>query len=177
MSANWLTPKAITHEAGGKGRGSFAIASISAGETVAAFGGTMMTRAQLDELTEERAHRSIQIDDDLYLVSDPVADDGDLVNHSCDPNCGLMGSVLVVALREIAVGEELAFDYAMCDASDYDEFTCLCGVADCRGVVRGTDWRDPVLQVKYRDSFSPYLVKRITALNVEAQAFDTADSR
>lgn len=164
MSANWLTPKAVTHEAGGKGRGSFAIEPIAAGETVVAFGGTMMGRIELDELEADRAHRSIQIDDDLYLVSGVVADDGDLINHSCDPNCGLLGSVLLVALRDIAVGEEITFDYAMSDASDYDEFRCLCGAPNCRQVVTGSDWRDPALQAKYAGYFSPYLNKRIAAL-------------
>jgi len=32
--------------------------------------------------------------------------------------------------------------------------------------VRGTDWRDPVLQAKYAGLFSSYLVKRIAALPI-----------
>jgi hypothetical protein len=52
----------------------------------------------------------------------------------------------------------------MCDASDYDEFRCLCGSSTCRGIVTGSDWRDPALQVKYTGWFSPYLVRRIAAL-------------
>jgi hypothetical protein len=67
-------------------------------------------------------------------------------------------------MRDIAPGEELSFDYAMCDASDYDEFRCLCGVAACREVVTGSDWRDPDLQEKYAGWFSPYLTRRIAAL-------------
>jgi hypothetical protein len=67
-------------------------------------------------------------------------------------------------MRDIAPGEELSFDYAMCDASDYDEFRCLCGAATCRGVVSGSDWRDPVIQARYTGWFSPYLVRRIAAL-------------
>jgi hypothetical protein len=67
-------------------------------------------------------------------------------------------------MRDIEVGEELTFDYAMTDASDYDEFTCLCGVPMCRGIVTGADWRDPVLQAKYHGYFSQYLMQRIAAL-------------
>jgi hypothetical protein len=52
----------------------------------------------------------------------------------------------------------------MTDASDYDEFACLCGVPNCRGIVTGTDWRDPILQAKYHGYFSKYLVQRIAEL-------------
>ncbi len=161
---NWLSPKAQARPAGVKGWGSFAIEPISKDETVVGFGGMMVTRALLSTLGEERQHRSIQVDDDLYLVSGDTPEPGDMINHSCEPNCGLSGGTLLVAMRDIAVGEELTFDYAMCDATDYDEFTCLCGEVACRGVVTGSDWRDPVLQAKYMGWFSPYLMKRIAAL-------------
>jgi len=49
------------------------------------------------------------------LVGPDPAEAGDLVNHSCDPNCGLVGAVLVVAMRDIEPGEEITFDYAMSD--------------------------------------------------------------
>ena len=164
MDFTWLTGKAEAHPAGDKGWGSFAMEPIAAGETVAAFGGWVVPRAVLSTMSHDRQGRSIQIDDDLYLVSSDTPEPGDMLNHSCEPNCGLTGSVLVVAMREIEPGEELCFDYAMCDASDYDEFACLCGQPTCRGVVTGADWRDPVIQAKYLGFFSPYLVQRIAAL-------------
>ncbi|MBU6245934.1 MAG: SET domain-containing protein-lysine N-methyltransferase [Actinomycetales bacterium] len=164
MDFNWLSPKAQARPAGGKGWGSFAIEPIGKGETVVAFGGWVVTRAVLSTLIEDRQHRSIQVDEDLYLVSSDTPEPGDMLNHSCEPNCGLVGGTLLVAMRDIAVGEEVTFDYAMCDASDYDEFACLCGEPTCRGTVTGSDWRDPVIQAKYMGWFSPYLMRRITAL-------------
>jgi hypothetical protein len=163
---NWLSPKAEARPAGSKGWGSFAVEPIRAGETVAAFGGWVVNRETLSGMSHDRQGRSIQVDDDLYLVSDETPEPGDMLNHSCEPNCGLSGSALLVAMRDIAVGEEVTFDYAMCDASDYDEFTCMCGQPACRAVVTGSDWRDPVIQAKYQGWFSPYLVKRIVALSV-----------
>ena len=115
-------------------------------------------------MSHDRQSRSIQVEEDLYLVSDEMPEPGDMLNHSCDPNCGLSGSTVLVAMRDIAEGEELTFDYAMCDASDYDEFACLCGQATCRQVVTGADWRDPVIQARYSGWFSAYLSKRIAAL-------------
>ena len=120
--------------------------------------------AVLETFSDDRQSRSIQVDTDLYLVSGDTPDAGDMLNHSCEPNCGLLGQMLLVAMRDIVPGEELSFDYAMCDASDYDEFRCLCGESTCREIVTGSDWRDPVLQAKYAGWFSPYLARRIAAL-------------
>jgi len=161
---NWLSPKAQARPAGDKGWGSFAVEPIEAGETVAAFGGWVVSGATLESLTADRQSRSIQIDTDLYLVSDETPEAGDMLNHSCEPNCGLLGQTVLVAMAPIAPGEELCFDYAMCDASDYDEFRCYCGKPTCRGVVTGSDWREPALQEKYAGWFSPYLARRIAAL-------------
>ena len=158
---NWLTPKAQARNAGGKGMGSYAIEPIAAGESVAAFGGWVADEAELRSLPAERISRTMQIDEHLYLVSGETADPGDYVNHSCTPNCGLAGNMLVVAMRDIAVGEELTFDYAMSDGGDYDEFECLCGSVECRGVVTGRDWQLPELQLRYAGWFSPYLAKKI----------------
>ena len=158
---NWLTPKAQARPSGEKGWGSFAIESIKAGETVAGFGGWCVTREVLDTLVVERQHRAIQVDEDLYLVSDVAREPGDALNHSCEPTCGLMGGTILLARRDIEIGEELTFDYATCDDSDYDEFNCRCGEDKCRTVVTGRDWAKPELQEKYAGWFSPYLARRI----------------
>ena len=87
-----------------------------------------------------------------------------MINHSCAPNCGLSGSALLVAMRDIVTDEEITFDYAMSDASDYDEFACMCGQPACRLAVTGADWRDPEIQAAYDGWFSPYLNKLIASL-------------
>ena len=164
MDYNWLHPTADTRPVGGKGWGSFATEPIPAGTTVAAFGGWIVSRETLSTFNEDRQGRSIQVDNDLYLVSDETPEPGDMLNHSCEPSCGLVGATLLVAMRDIAAGEEFTFDYATCDSSDYDEFECLCGEPMCRGVVTGLDWTKPELQAKYTGWFSPYLQRRIAAL-------------
>ena len=164
MDYNWLNPKVQARPAGEKGWGSFAAEPIAAGETVAAFGGCVVTESVLHTLSHDRQSRSIQVDVGLYLVSGDTPEPGDFLNHSCAPNCGLLGQMLLVAMRDIVPGEEMTFDYAMCDASDYDEFRCLCGQPTCREVVTGSDWRNPELQEKYAGWFSPYIARRIAAL-------------
>lgn len=164
MDYNWLNPKAEARPVGEKGWGSFATEPIAAGEVVAGFGGWVVDRLVLATMSHDRQARSIQIDDNLYLVSSEEREPGDMLNHSCEPNCGLLGSQLLVAMRDIAAGEEITFDYAMCDTSDYDEFRCLCATASCREIVTGGDWRLTELQERYAGWFSPYIARRIAAL-------------
>lgn len=173
VSANFLSPKAYVR-ADGTGWGSYAAQPIAAGETVAAFGGECVSRAELDRLDEGSATQMVQIDDDLFLVTPIAQVPGDTVGHSCTPNCGIAAGVLVVAMRDIAVGEQLCFDHAMTAGCDVDEFECACGAAACRHTVTGHDWMLPELQLAYRGYFSPYLAKRISSLvrtGAERRAF------
>jgi hypothetical protein len=163
MGVCYLTPKARPTTVA-LGHGSVATESISAGETIAAFGGRCVTRDELELLSSSQQRRSIQIDDTLFLAGALEPEPADFINHSCEPNCGMRGSVLVVALRDIAVGDELTYDYAMSDGSEDDEFECACGTASCRGKVTGHDWMLPELQLRYRGHFSPYLSRRIADL-------------
>jgi SET domain-containing protein len=158
-----LTPKARLADAGRKGLGIFAVEPVARGETIAGFGGQVYGREAFDRLDQDRRSHSIQIDTDLYLVSPPELEPADYANHSCEPNAGLLGNVLVVAMSDIGPGEEICFDYAMCDADDYDEFVCECGTQSCRGLVTGADWKRPELQARYAGYFSSYLANRITA--------------
>jgi hypothetical protein len=168
--ADYLTPKAEIRPLDAAGDrdavalGIVATQHIAAGETVAAFGGSVTTRREWELLGAARQAHSVQLDDDLFLVGTSTPEPGDVVNHSCSPNCGMSGATLVVAMRDILAGEELTYDYAMTDGSAYDEFECRCGSDACRGKVTGEDWMLPELQIRYRGFFSPYLARRISAL-------------
>jgi hypothetical protein len=163
MQPSYLTPNASIGSRPSGELTCFANAPIRAGETVAAFGGRAVTRAFVDMMSPEDAFMALQIDEGLFLVSDNV-DPSDRIHHCCDPNCGISGASMLVALRDIAIGEELTFDYAMSEGSDFDEFECACGSALCRSKVTGHDWMLPELQRRYRGHFSPYLAKRISEL-------------
>ena len=71
----------------------------------------------------------IQIGQTSYRGSIGVAT---YLSHSCEPNCGYRGTCQIVAMRDIEEGEELSFDYAMSEDSDW-RLDCDCGSAHCRG--------------------------------------------
>lgn len=60
------------------------------------------------------------------------------VNHSCEPNCETDesdGHVWIVALRDIAAGEELTYNYNLYDGEDLNDAPCCCGAKKCRGTM------------------------------------------
>ncbi len=63
------------------------------------------------------------------------------INHSCDPNCeteDFGGRIWITAIRDIAPGEELTYEYNLHDSDD-DEADCHCGAAACRGTMFSED--------------------------------------
>jgi uncharacterized protein len=162
MASAYISPKLIVRQVQGKGHGQFACLPIAAGDLMVVWGGDVYTSADFAQLPQAARLLSVQVDDDHYLVS-TTHGDGDKINHSCAPNAGMRGQISVVAMRDIAVGEEICYDYAMTDGSDYDEFECACGAPSCRHRVTGQDWRLAELQVRYAGFFSPYLQRRIDA--------------
>jgi hypothetical protein len=147
-----------------EGRGLFALEPLSRDEVAAVKGGHVLDGAALRALPEKLRNSDIQIADDLHLAA--VTDDEYepvmlFINHSCEPNVGFAGNVVLVAMRDIAAGEELTTDYALFD--DYDgSMRCNCGTASCRGVIDGKDWQRPDLQRRLGPYFSWYLQRRIT---------------
>ena len=146
--------------AGKGGRGVFAREKVRAGGLLVVWGGEVVDGEALRAMSEEKYRLALQIEEDLYLLTTSEGP-ADWVNHSCAPNAGLQGQVVLVALRDIRAGDEITFDYATSDGSPYDEFECGCGARTCRGRVSGADWRLAELQERYAGHFSPYLQRRI----------------
>jgi uncharacterized protein len=164
---SWVHPSTATNTTADRGVGRVATGFIPAGTVLAAFGGIAVDGATFRQFGPRRIMHSIQIDDDLFLAGTEQTQQEDAFNHSCDPNCGMFGSIMLVAMRDISPGEELTYDYAMSDSSPYDEFACSCDTDHCRTVISGRDWMLPDLQQRYAGFFSTYLARKIDALSSE----------
>jgi uncharacterized protein len=146
------------------GKAVFARELIEPGGVIAVWSGRLVPAEELDDLSEEIRRHTVQVEEGLYLASLTPDEAPDYINHACEPNAGLDGQITIVAMQMIRPGDEVTIDYAMCDGSPYDEFDCVCGASQCRGRVTGNDWRDPLLWKRYAGHFSPYLQRRIAAL-------------
>jgi hypothetical protein len=160
---SWLDPRVEVRRSAIDGQGLFATASIRAGEIVGVLGGT----AHRDDEVRgagPMAHSSVAIDEGVNLVQDED-DPMQFGNHSCDPNLWLTDEVTTVARRDIRASEELTIDYALESGYAGWSMLCTCGAAKCRGRVTGQDWKLPDVQRAYRGHFSPFLERRIEALD------------
>lgn len=114
--------------------GCYTTAPILEGDHVVEYTGPLIGKEEADRRYDGKAV--------TYLFA---VDDGDTVidghgmamfiNHSCDPNCEteeIDGHVWIVAIRNIAAGEEICYDYRLFDGGE-DDAPCACGAKVCRG--------------------------------------------
>lgn len=161
--ASFRSPKAVVGQSPIVGRGLFARTAIARGEVVCVKGGHLLNKVERKVHKEVVKDADLQITDDLFLAPGTETEFEDVMmflNHSCEPNVGIQGQIVFVALREIAVGEELTLDYGTIDY-DSEPMTCRCGATLCRQVVTGNDWRKPELQQKYGEFFAWFLIEKI----------------
>lgn len=84
------------------------------------------------------------------------------MNHSCEPNAGVVDDTVLIALRDIAPGEEITFDYSTTMSEQLETMQCLCGQATCRRVIG--DFHDLPRAVKDR-----YLAARLVQQFIVAE--------
>jgi uncharacterized protein len=160
---SYISPKAAVKESPIQGRGLFAAEPIEKGEIVCIKGGSIFNRGTLQEVAETLGPAEIQIAEDFFIG--PLSEqerEGSMIfsNHSCEPNIGVQGQIVFVAMRNIQAGEELTHDWATTDDDTY-EMECKCGAGTCRKVITGQDWRRKDLQRKYAGYLSWYLRDKI----------------
>ncbi len=116
--------------------GCYTTTAIPKGARVAEYTGPRMTKAEADKRYED-----LPITYLFGLGDGSVVIDGHcmamFINHSCDPNCEThewRGRVWIKAIRKIAAGEEITYDYCLYDGGD-DDANCNCGAKKCRGTM------------------------------------------
>jgi uncharacterized protein len=125
------------------------------------FAGKVISGQYVVNISPRDQEMSLQIDADLWQI--PVHpngfETGDFINHSCDPNCGMMDSVRVITMRDISLNESLTLDYAMINSGkrelNGDCFLCQCGADMCRRTITGKDYR--MVGYRYMEFLSPFV--------------------
>jgi len=114
--------------------GVFALERIPAGVRILEYTGARITHDEADALYETRPYTYLFGYGDGSHVIDGFGVSM-YVNHSCAPNCETEededGCVWITTLRDIAPGEELAYDYHLYDGDE--DAPCYCGAKNCRG--------------------------------------------
>lgn len=168
--SSYLTKKAEVRKSNIEGKGVFAKKKIKKGEIISIWGGDIVTEKEYDLLSKKNrryGRYGAKILDGFYLATHNIKEKReptDFFNHSCDPNAGIKGQIILVAMRDIKSGEEITFDYGMNSDDSDDYFQCNCGSKNCRKIITGQDWKIPKLQKKYKGYFSWHIQEKIQKL-------------
>jgi uncharacterized protein len=134
--------------------GCYTTTPVRKGDHVAEYTGRRISKNEADE-----AYEASPITYLFGLGKGDIVIDGHcaamFINHSCAANCETSeehGRVWIKAIKHIAAGDEITYDYCLYDGGD-DEATCNCGAKSCRGTM-----------------YSPEEIRRRKALAKKARA-------
>lgn len=142
-----LSPAIRAGASGIHGHGVYAETAIADGTRIIEYVGERITKAESKRrearrVTDQRKGREACVT--IFNLNRRYDLDGRaahnvarLINHSCAPNCRaeqIRGRIWIVARRDIAIGEELTFDYGY-PLKDWSLHPCRCGARLCPGFI------------------------------------------
>jgi uncharacterized protein len=126
-----------------QGNGVFATKPIKSNETIHVMNGKEISLFEciwMVLLGKLHVDNPLQIDKYSYIILDELSV---ATNHSCNPNCTIVGKNELVARRDIAIGEEITFDYSLTVMPNFYtknwQMTCCCGTDNCRKQIGNLD--------------------------------------
>jgi SET domain-containing protein len=130
------------------GKGVFALKPLRKGEVVIEYTGELITWR---EALRRHPHNPkdphhtfyFHIDDQRVIDAKYGGNAARWINHACRPNCEAdeqEGRIFIKALRKIAAGDELFYDYGLTVDERYTpalkkQYSCRCGTRGCRGTM------------------------------------------
>ena len=100
--------------------------------------GQMICQVTDYRLTPRPTYQTVQVSRDLHLEELGLLA---YLNHSCQPNTRFDATTLtLVALCDIAPGDELTFFYPSTEWQMARPFVCLCGAPRCLGAIAGAKY-------------------------------------
>ncbi len=130
------------------GNGVFAARKILAGARIIEYQGKRISEKQAEKrfgLDPENPFHTFffSLENGKLIDGGDQGNDARWINHSCEPNCEAQeekGRVYIHALRDIARGEELNYDYGLVIDEKMSKalkkaYECRCGSANCRGTM------------------------------------------
>jgi hypothetical protein len=128
------------------GWGLFAAKPFTKGQQVLTFSGLELSLADTLALGAWSMY-PVQVGLNRYVDCEPP---GAFLNHSCTPNCAIRNSVNLVACVPIAQGDQITMDYSTSMSADPEAgIACLCGSANCRGLIGNFEDLPLSLQQEY----------------------------
>ena len=139
----------------------FAAEDIQAGTRIAIFTGETYRSQTALGLPDIMRDHAIQIGPDEFVFGYQGL--AHRLCHSCDPNCGIRNLTEIFAVRNIASGEQLTWDYRCSENSNWVLENCLCGSERCTGIVTNFEGLPASRKSEYlaKSMVSEWIVSRL----------------
>lgn len=134
------------------GKAVFAARRFKKDDVITQFSGPTIHKSLIPKRYKGENDRFMQIGPEEFLGPSDSVDD--LINHSCEPNAGLRFTktgILLVAIKDIDVGEEITWDYSTTMFENPWKMKCDCRTNSCRKIIGDFMLLSPETQKKYRD--------------------------
>ncbi len=167
-STSYLSSKCKAQRSAIGGLGVFSLKEIEKDEIIAIWGGKIYKHQDIEQLSALNPNLLIHpltIAEGFYMgpidPSRPL-EAADFFNHSCKPNAGVKGQIILVAREKIKPNEEICFDYETTETqgSVGMGFDCHCGHKSCRKRIEGIKWNKADFHQQNREYMSWYLQKK-----------------
>jgi SET domain-containing protein len=132
------------------GKGVFALKPIAKGERIIEYVGEVLSwkaaqKRHPHDPSDPNHTFFFHVDDERVIDAAVGGNAARWINHACDPNCKAEeedGRIFIDAIRDIAPGEELFYDYGLIIDERYTpalkkQYACRCGSPNCRGTMLG----------------------------------------
>ena len=134
-----------------KGLGVITKVDVPKGTVIFEFRGTVMPENKIP--TNADLEYYLQIGKNLFLSASGGIDD--IINHSCNPNCGVIivgNRAFLISLYVIKANTEITFDYSTTstDTPATWSLKCNCGEYTCRKIISGYNTLPTELQKYYQ---------------------------
>jgi len=133
-------------------RGLFAWLPIAAGADVVEYDGPRWPAEEARRLVAEGNVYVFALDRRTVIDGSVVWNLARFANHSCRPNAlsvKAAGRIWLRALRPIAKGEEITYDYGY-SRKNYEDEPCRCGADNCAGYIVHAKFRSRLNDGHYR---------------------------
>ncbi|MBX9784110.1 MAG: SET domain-containing protein-lysine N-methyltransferase [Chitinophagaceae bacterium] len=111
--------------------------------------GDIITNFGSSEIHKQPSKYTVQVANDQHIILSPEF--LQYINHSCNPNVFFNTSTMeLTALQPITPGDEFTFFYPSTEWDMAEPFNCLCGSANCLGVIKGAKNIAPAVLDTYK---------------------------
>jgi SET domain-containing protein len=134
------------------GQGLFAAQEIKQGTKIIRYIGEKITHEESERRLAAGNVNIFGLDERYAIDGSTLKNTARYINHSCEPNCHTEqfgNTIWIVAIRDIAAGEELTYNYGY-EMNDEPAEPCNCGAKHCCEYILAPKYWDRVKETAPR---------------------------